>query len=108
MERSVVVVAGTVNRLVRGSRSLTLPVKNFHVPSEYTKSAQYNIALLEMTISWPTYNPAIKIVNLPTYEPNLNMEFIVLGWGRLYRVSNHFTALFLYPCRGHKWTSPTP
>lgn len=112
LKRSVVVVAGTFNRLIQGSRSLTLPVKKFHVPSKYTKSGKYNIALLEVVISWPTLNPAIKIVNLPTDGPNENTEFMVLGWGRLYRVSRHLTILFLYPCRGytyfgHEETSPT-
>lgn len=98
--RSVVVVAGTYNRLTRGSRSLTLPVKKFHVPLEYMKHAKYNIALLEVVISWPTVNPAIKIANLPTEEPDEDMELMVLGWGRLYRVSNHFCSPILYRCSG--------
>lgn len=98
--RSVVVVAGTYNRLTRGSRSLTLPVKKFHVPLEYMKHAKYNIALLEVVISWPTVNPAIKIANLPTEEPDEDMELMVLGWGRLYRVSNHFRSPILYRCSG--------
>lgn len=81
------------------AHSVALPVKRFHVPSNYLKHSTNNIALLETSSMWPSTNPDIAIINLPTAKPEWSMEFMVPGWGRLYRVSVSSIALQLIHSR---------
>lgn len=81
------IVAGHEDRLKPKARTVTLPVKRFHIPRDYMKNTTNNIAILEMTTFWPLTNPDIGVINLPTSGPQMDMEFLVPGWGRLYRVS---------------------
>jgi len=86
LTRSLVVVGGTPNRLIRVPDTVTRQVKNIYVPKYYFTKNTNNIALLQLYRSWPTNNPSIKIINLPSKEPDNSTAFMVLGWGRFYKV----------------------
>jgi len=87
LSRSLIAVGGTPNRLIRVPNTVTRPVKNVFVPSNYMTQNTNNIAVLQLYQAWPTDNPGIDIINLPSMEPNYSSTFMVLGWGRFYKVS---------------------
>ncbi|XP_022218221.2 thrombin-like enzyme collinein-1 isoform X2 [Drosophila obscura] len=83
--RVLLVVAGTPNRLKfwRG-RTVNAPVKDVYVPENFTMFNTNNIALLKLAIELPD-NPYIAIASLPTHEPVYNINYTLLGWGRVYK-----------------------
>lgn len=86
LTRSLLVVAGTPNRLKNVDDTVIRRTKNIFVPQNFLKRNTNNIALLQLYESWPTNNPSIDIINLPSKQPNKDTLFIVLGWGRFYKV----------------------
>ncbi|EDW09090.1 trypsin [Drosophila mojavensis] len=83
--RSIVVVGGTPNRLIRVASTVVRSVQKITVSKNFTKNFKHNIAVLRLTRRWPTDNPNIDIVQLPKSAPNFSVEHMVFGWGRLYR-----------------------
>ncbi|SPP76534.1 blast:Transmembrane protease serine 13 [Drosophila guanche] len=83
--RVLLVVAGTPNRLkfYRG-RTVNVPVKDIYVPKNFTMFNTNNIALLRLAMELPD-NPYIAIASLPTHEPVYNINYTLLGWGRVYK-----------------------
>ncbi|XP_033251794.1 trypsin-like isoform X2 [Drosophila miranda] len=83
--RVLLVVAGTPNRLKfwRG-RTVNAPVKDVYVPENFTMFNTNNIALLKLAIELPD-NPYIAIATLPIHEPEYNINYTLLGWGRVYK-----------------------
>lgn len=52
----------------------------------FVQRSSNNIALLKLEDSWPTGNPSIDIINLPKAEPNYGISYMVVGWGRMFKV----------------------
>ncbi|BFF97061.1 trypsin-3 [Drosophila madeirensis] len=83
--RVLLVVAGTPNRLkFWRDRTVNVPVKDVYVPENFTMFNTNNIALLRLAMELPD-NPYIAIASLPTHEPVYNINYTLLGWGRVYR-----------------------
>ncbi|XP_034478824.1 trypsin alpha-3 isoform X2 [Drosophila innubila] len=85
LNRTLVVVGGTPNRLKNVDDTVTRRTKNIFVPKNFLKKNTNNIALLQLYESWPLNNPSIDIIKLPSAEPNNTTQFMVLGWGRFYK-----------------------
>ncbi|XP_023178217.2 trypsin I-P1 isoform X1 [Drosophila hydei] len=83
--RSIVVIGGTPNRLIHIENTVERRVKKVLVSKNFTKNFRNNIALLKLNKSWPTNNPNIAIVKMPTEAVNYDMEYMVLGWGRMFK-----------------------
>ncbi|XP_060653502.1 ovochymase-1-like isoform X2 [Drosophila nasuta] len=85
LTRSMVVVGGTPNRLIEVPDTTIRPVSRIYVPKTFLSENTDNIALLLLVRRWPTNNPSIDIINLPTAEPNYDSVYMVLGWGRFFK-----------------------
>ncbi|KAM8711227.1 hypothetical protein ACLKA7_000377 [Drosophila subpalustris] len=85
LTRSLIVVGGTPNRLIEVQNTVSRKVKDIFLPENFVKKNRNDIALIQLQESWPTNNPGIDIINLPSEEPTNGTEFLVLGWGRFYK-----------------------
>ncbi|XP_043862010.1 trypsin I-P1 isoform X2 [Drosophila santomea] len=86
MDRLLVVVAGTTNRLrSREGLSLSLEVKKIFVPDNFTVFNTNNIALMMLAKKLPSDNPLVGVIKLPTADPKPGMNYTVLGWGRIFK-----------------------
>ncbi|XP_051860138.1 trypsin-2-like isoform X1 [Drosophila albomicans] len=85
LTRSMVVVGGTPNRLIEVPDTTIRSVSRIYVPKTFLSENTDNIALLLLVHRWPTNNPSIDIINLPTAEPNYDSVYMVLGWGRFFK-----------------------
>ncbi|XP_030370055.1 trypsin-3 [Scaptodrosophila lebanonensis] len=84
--RVLLIVAGTPNRLkfIKG-QSVNVPVKKLFVPKNFTMHNTNNIALIKLAEALPSDNPHIGIIDLPKAQPAFNINYTVLGWGRVYK-----------------------
>ncbi|XP_022218222.2 chymotrypsin-2-like [Drosophila obscura] len=83
--RDLLVVAGSPNRLkFFRSRNVHAPVMEIFVPENFTMYNTNDLALLKLTYPMPTNNQYVAVIKLPTQQPVIEGEYMVLGWGRLY------------------------
>jgi len=69
-------------------------VERVYVPKNFTMYNTWNMALMRLQVKMPLKHPRIGFLHLPNAAPEINVNYSVLGWGRLYAVS-HKLALFL-------------
>lgn len=64
-----------------------MEVKKIFVPDKFTVFNTNNIALMMLAKKLPLDNPLVGVINLPTADPEPGLNYTVLGWGRIFKVS---------------------
>ncbi|XP_017054091.1 trypsin delta [Drosophila ficusphila] len=83
--RLLLVVAGSPHRMrYIAGRTICMPVKELHVPKNFTMHNTFNMALIKLQESLPTNDPRIGFLHLPSEPPTVGGMHSVLGWGRMY------------------------
>lgn len=86
--RDMIVMAGNKYRLNSSSGAVPLMITFLAVHENFTTTSYSDIAILRTKLNIQKYNPHIDVVPVDLQPPPYGSECIVMGWGRLFRVSS--------------------
>lgn len=92
--RDMIVMAGNKFRLNSSSGAVPLMITFLAVHENFTMTSYSDIAILRTRLIMKKYNPKIDVVPVDLQPPPYGSECIVMGWGRLFKVSKVLSVSF--------------